>query len=75
MRRASKASSVQDVQTSDEGALADLGYDQELKRSWGLLQNFGVSFSVIVSYGYCSIALQPIADIHTVRCNRYYHIV
>ena len=31
----------------DEGTLADLGYKQELKRDWGLLHNFGVSFSII----------------------------
>jgi len=31
----------------DEGTLANLGYDQELAREWSLLQNFGVSFSII----------------------------
>lgn len=31
----------------DEGVLAEQGYKQELNRSWGLLQNFGVSFSII----------------------------
>ena len=33
----------------DEGVLAEQGYKQELNRNWGLLQNFGVSFSIIVS--------------------------
>lgn len=31
----------------DEDRLAQLGYRQELKRDWGLLHNFGVSFSII----------------------------
>jgi len=31
----------------DEGTLANLGYNQELAREWSLLQNFGVSFSII----------------------------
>ena len=32
----------------DEGILAEQGYKQELTRDWGLLHNFGVSFSIIV---------------------------
>ncbi|KAH8918003.1 APC amino acid permease [Atractiella rhizophila] len=35
------------VITDDEAELARLGYKQELKRDWSLLQNFGVSFSII----------------------------
>jgi len=31
----------------DEGTLADQGISQELDRSWSLLHNFGVSFSII----------------------------
>ncbi|WAR61998.1 hypothetical protein PtB15_14B92 [Puccinia triticina] len=31
----------------DEAVLAQMGYQQELKRDWNLLQNFGVSFSII----------------------------
>ncbi|THH10914.1 hypothetical protein EW145_g982 [Phellinidium pouzarii] len=34
-------------QTGDEAELARMGYKQELKRDLGLLQNFGVSFSII----------------------------
>ena len=34
----------------DEDRLAQLGYKQELKRDWSLLHNFGVSFSIIVSW-------------------------
>jgi hypothetical protein len=34
---------------ADEGRLAQFGYKQELKRDWGLMHNFGVSFSIIVS--------------------------
>lgn len=37
--------------TQDEGRLAELGYNQELKREWGLLHNFGASFSIIVRLG------------------------
>jgi len=38
----------------DEGTLAEQGYKQELNRSWGLLHNFGVSFSIIVRIVPCS---------------------
>ncbi|KAI4242014.1 MAG: hypothetical protein L6R40_004241 [Gallowayella cf. fulva] len=31
----------------DEGRLAELGYTQQLTREWGLLHNFGASFSII----------------------------
>ena len=31
----------------DEGRLAELGYTQELRREWGLVHNFGASFSII----------------------------
>jgi hypothetical protein len=44
-RRASRASR-QDEQ--DEEVLAEFGYKQELKRDWGLMHNFGISFSIIV---------------------------
>jgi len=33
--------------STDEGRLRELGYEQQLLRKWGLLQNFGVSFSII----------------------------
>lgn len=33
---------------SDERDLAEWGYKQELKRDWGLMHNFGISFSIIV---------------------------
>lgn len=32
----------------DEEELANFGYKQELKRDWGLMHNFGISFSIIV---------------------------
>lgn len=35
------------VDVQDESRIAELGYKQELRRDWTLLQNFGVSFSVI----------------------------
>ena len=31
----------------DEHKLAELGYKQELNRSWSVVHNFGVSFSII----------------------------
>lgn len=31
----------------DEGRLNELGLEQELQRSWSLMHNFGVSFSII----------------------------
>ena len=34
----------------DESRLAQFGYKQELRRDWGLSHNFGVSFSIIVSF-------------------------
>lgn len=34
-------------ESKDEGTLAEQGYKQELKRDWGVLHNFGVSFSII----------------------------
>lgn len=36
------------VDEKDEELLAELGYKQELRRDWGLLHNFGISFSIIV---------------------------
>jgi hypothetical protein len=32
----------------DEEVLAEFGYKQELRRDWGLMHNFGISFSIIV---------------------------
>jgi len=46
-RRASRLSTV-DAQ--DEEVLAQLGYKQELRRDWGLMHNFGISFSIIVCF-------------------------
>jgi hypothetical protein len=37
------------LNTNDEDLLAEFGYKQELKRDWGLMHNFGISFSIIVS--------------------------
>jgi hypothetical protein len=33
---------------ADEDVLAEFGYKQELRRDWGLMHNFGISFSIIV---------------------------
>ena len=48
-RRASRASKQEE---QDEGVLAEFGYKQELKREWGLLHNFGISFSIIVGFSF-----------------------
>lgn len=36
------------IDAHDEEELANFGYKQELKRDWGLMHNFGISFSIIV---------------------------
>lgn len=36
------------VDQKDEQELAHFGYRQELRRDWGLMHNFGISFSIIV---------------------------
>lgn len=36
-----------ELESKDEETLGELGYKQELNRDWGLLHNFGVSFSII----------------------------
>lgn len=48
-RKVSRASRTSDaVEEADEGILAEFGYKQELRRDWGLMHNFGISFSIIV---------------------------
>lgn len=55
-RRVSRASRASDaVEEADEGILAEFGYKQELRRDWGLLHNFGISFSIIVRKIYISL--------------------
>lgn len=44
----------------DEEELAHYGYKQELRRDWGLMHNFGISFSIIVSPG-CRGSLEILA--------------
>ena len=41
------SSSEVNFKIQDEGRLAELGYTQELRREWGLIHNFGASFSII----------------------------
>lgn len=36
------------IDAHDEEELANFGYKQELRRDWGLMHNFGISFSIIV---------------------------
>ncbi|CAG8972206.1 hypothetical protein HYALB_00010985 [Hymenoscyphus albidus] len=38
---------VSRVEEMDEEVLAEFGYKQELRRDWGLMHNFGISFSII----------------------------
>jgi len=38
------------IEERDESELAHFGYKQELKRDWGLMHNFGISFSIIASH-------------------------
>ncbi|CAL1698552.1 unnamed protein product [Somion occarium] len=45
--RITTGTTVLSVGNTDEVELARMGYKQELKRDLGLLQNFGVSFSII----------------------------
>ncbi len=40
------------AEEQDENRLAQFGYKQELRRDWGLTHNFGVSFSIIVSFSH-----------------------
>lgn len=42
----------------DEDRLAQFGYQQELRRDWGLAHNFGVSFSIIVRSGPSNSSVQ-----------------
>lgn len=44
-----RASRISNIEAQDEEALAQLGYKQELRRDWGLMHNFGISFSIIVN--------------------------
>lgn len=39
-----------DTDARDAEELANFGYKQELRRDWGLMHNFGISFSIIVSH-------------------------
>ncbi|ESZ98189.1 hypothetical protein SBOR_1417 [Sclerotinia borealis F-4128] len=41
------ASRVSKVEQHDEQELAEFGYKQELRRDWGLMDKFGISFSII----------------------------
>ncbi|KAF8261983.1 APC amino acid permease [Lactarius quietus] len=47
MTKDSHTAEVGGVHTGDEAELARMGYKQELKRDLSLVQNFGVSFSII----------------------------
>ncbi len=45
----SEATSSSSILVKDEGRLAELGYTPQLRRDLSFWQNFGVSFSIIVS--------------------------
>lgn len=40
---------VQTAGQRDEDVVGGFGIEQELRRDWGLMHNFGISFSIIVS--------------------------
>ncbi|KAF2740321.1 amino acid transporter [Polyplosphaeria fusca] len=46
-RRSSVQEDDRQVLHHDEDKLAEMGYKQELNRSWSMMHNFGVSFSII----------------------------
>ena len=41
----------------DADRLGDFGYEQELRRDWGLMHNFGISFSIIVSIPHTNFSI------------------
>jgi hypothetical protein len=41
------STAVEDTRSRDEQRLAELGYKQELHRSWSGFQNFAISFTII----------------------------
>jgi amino acid transporter len=41
------STTVEETRTADEQRLAELGYKQELNRSWSGFQNFAISFTII----------------------------
>jgi hypothetical protein len=51
------------VEEADEEILAEFGYKQELRRDWGLMHNFGISFSIIV----CSYS--PLLSLSRALCD------
>lgn len=55
----------------DEEVLAEFGYKQELRRDWGLMHNFGISFSIIVRLPIPSS--ESITDVYAVGHHRYYN--
>src|SRR3979409_244860 len=41
------STTVEETRSADEQRLAELGYKQELNRSWSGFQNFAISFTII----------------------------
>lgn len=56
---------VQNLDERDAHQLEDFGYKQELRRDWGLLHNFGISFSIIVSTNCNCLYPFPLTDYGT----------
>jgi hypothetical protein len=46
-RRKSNGRTAAEKLAQDEATLAELGYKQNLTRSWSMVNNFGISFSII----------------------------
>ena len=65
----------------DEDRLAELGYKQELRRDWSVLHNFGVSFSIIVSWGVsfnfsrAVVSIVCVAISSKIQLQRFFRIV
>jgi hypothetical protein len=62
------------VEEQDEAGLAEFGYKQELRRDWGMMHNFGISFSIIVGHLlFTSHVTRPLLTRFAVCYYGYYH--
>lgn len=59
------------VDEQDEEVLAEFGYKQELRRDWGLMHNFGISFSIIVRPPI--LLFLSVTEIYAVSHHGYYN--
>jgi hypothetical protein len=74
--RLAEPGSGSDTDARDAEELANFGYQQELRRDWGLMHNFGISFSIIVSDNPNVSSSQALTLVVVVECYyRHYNIV